>query len=201
MKKKIILTDADGVLLNWLARFDEYMASIGYKLKPGTDNHYSMTYRYDITDDEAYSLIKEYNKSPFIAELSPYADAQEYIAKLVEHGFKFVCITSLSSDPKAYEYRKQNLTNLFGDVFQELICLESGSAKEHVLKLWTDSDFFWIEDHIKNAEAGHALGLKSILVQQGHNGHYATDQFHVVGPDHPWKEIYHLVCKDYDLIP
>lgn len=199
MKKKIILTDADGVLVNWLAKFDQFMADSGYKMIPGTEGYYSMTNRYGITEDKAYELIKSYNCGPFMAELSPFADAQEYIPKLADHGFKFVCITSISSHPDAQKYRSQNLKDLFGDIFLEVVCLETGAAKDHVLKLWEGSEFFWIEDHIKNAEVGHSMGLKSILVQQNHNAHYDTDHFTIVGPEEPWKEIYELVCEEYNL--
>ena len=196
-QKKIILTDADGVLVNWSNGFDKFMSNLGHELIPGTDHHYSMSARYDITDAQAYELINEYNRSPCIASLGPYEDSVEYVKKLADDGFKFVCITSLSSDSSAAKYRKKNLEELFGDIFIELICLETGSSKKSALFPWKDSNFFWIEDHIKNAEAGYQLGLKSILIQQGHNGHYDTDHFPIVGPENPWKEIYSMVRKDY----
>lgn len=199
MKEKIILTDADGVLVNWLARFDQFMEESGYKLIPGTENFYSMTNRYGITDIEAYDLIKAYNRGHFLTELTAYADSLEYIPKLADHGFRFVVITSISSHPDAIKYRTQNLKNLFGDIFIEIICLETASPKDHILKLWEGSEFFWIEDHIGNAEVGHILGLKSLLIQQKHNSHYETEHFKIVGPNEPWKEIYHLICEDYNL--
>lgn len=199
MKKKIILTDADGVLVYWFGGFEKFMESKGHKLIPGTDHHYSMSARYDINDDEAHDLINEFNESPFIATLDPYEDAVEYVRKLADAGFKFVCITSLSSNPTAAKYRKENLEKLFGDMFIELICLSTGSSKRNALIPWEGSDFFWIEDHIKNAEAGHQMGLKTVLIQQEHNEHYETDHFAIVGPKNPWKDIYNMVCEDYNL--
>lgn len=200
MKEKIILTDADGVLLNWLTRFDQFMAEKGYVLIPGTEALYTMSQRYDIKSEDATALIKDYNKSRYISDLDAYKDSVEYIAKLVEHGFKFVVITSISSHPDASVYRTNNLKNLFGDIFTDIICLETGGPKDHVLKHWEGSGLFWIEDHIKNAEVGYDLGLKSVLVQQDHNAHYETDHFHIVGPETPWKEIYNIISKDYSLI-
>jgi hypothetical protein len=199
VKKKIILTDADGVLVFWFAGFEKFMNDKGYNQVTGTEHHYAMSTRYNISDEEAHFFIKEYNESPYIADLDAYADSQEYVAKLVAHGFKFVVITSLSSNPDAARYRKENLIKLFGDNFLEIMCLKMGSAKDKALKPWEGSGFFWIEDHIKNAEDGHSLGLKSILVQQDHNGHYDTDHFSIVGPEQPWKEIYELVSKEYNL--
>lgn len=197
--KKIILTDADGVLVLWVAGFEKFMASKGYQVIPDTEHHYFMDKRYPITDDQARELIREYNQSPFMADLPPYLDAVEYIGKLVEHGFKFVCITSLSNHPDSIKYRKTNLEALYGPNFLEIICLDMGTPKGAALLPWKDSGLFWIEDHIKNAEAGHDLGLKTILIQQDHNSHYSTEKFNVVGPLNPWQEIYHLICKEYNL--
>lgn len=199
MKPKIILTDADGVLFWWFGGFKKLMADKGYEMIAGTDHHYSMSSRYDINDDQAYQLINEYNESPYIAKLEPYADSVEYVRKLADYGFKFVCITSLSSNPIAAKYRKENLEKVFGDMFVELICLHTGSTKTNALFPWKESDLFWIEDHIKNAEAGHQMGLRSVLIQQDHNGHYETEHFAIVGPENPWKEIYEMVCKEYNL--
>jgi FMN phosphatase YigB (HAD superfamily) len=197
--KKIILTDADGVLVTWLAGFESFMESQGHRLIPNTEHHYGMEERYGITSEQAYELIRLYNESPFIADLPAHADAVEYIGKLVNHGFKFVCITSISSHPNAAKYRRVNLEKLFGPHFLEIICLNMGSPKKAALMPWEGSGYFWIEDHIKNAEQGHELGLKTILVQQDHNAHYSTEKFNIVGPESPWQEIYHLVCKEYNL--
>ncbi|HEY6436757.1 MAG TPA: hypothetical protein VIY47_09205 [Ignavibacteriaceae bacterium] len=197
--KKIILTDADGVLVTWLAEFQKFMASKGYELIPDTEHHYSMEDRYHITTDQSRDLIREYNESAYMAYLPSYKDSAEYIGKLVNHGFRFICITSISSNPISKIYRRANLENLFGEIFDDVICLEMGSKKGPALLPWEGTGFFWIEDHIKNAEAGYQLGLRSILVQQDHNQHYDTEHFPIVGPENPWREIYRLVCKEYNL--
>lgn len=197
--KKIILTDADGVLLCWFEGFDKFMLSKGYKLQPNTDHHYSMSPRYNITEDESHNLIREYNESPFISDLPPYLDSVKYIEKLADHGFKFVVISSLSSHPDSAKYRRQNLEGIFGNIFLEVMCIEMGARKGAALKSWEGSGFFWIEDHIENSEIGHRMGLRSILVGQDHNQHYDTAHFPIVGPEEPWKEIYEIICKEYNL--
>jgi len=196
---KIILTDADGVLVTWLAGFEEFMTAKGYKVLPNTEHMYSMAERYNIAYDESRELVKEFNESPYIAYLPPYLDSTEYIPKLINHGFKFICISSLSSNPDAAQYRRENLENLYGEHFLEIMCLDMGAYKKSALRSWEGTGFFWIEDHIKNAEAGHHLGLRTILVQHEHNQHYDTEEFPIVGPENPWKQIYELVCKEYNL--
>lgn len=199
MKPKVILTDADGVLVSWLSGFQSFMSEKGHTAIPDTDHLYSMTERYSLDYSTVRQLIREYNESPFIADLSAHEDSVEYIGKLVNHGFKFICITSISSHSDAYKYRKENLVKLFGDHFLELFCLEIGSSKAATLSPWANSGLFWIEDHINNAEDGHELGLTTVLVMQDHNNHYETDLFSVVGPEEPWKAIYELVCTEYNL--
>lgn len=196
---KVILTDADGVLVTWLDGFEKFMDNKGYRVTPNTEHQYAMADRYSITVSRSFDLVREYNESSFIAQLPPFLDSIEYIPKLVEHGFKFICVSSLSSNPQAGLYRKKNLENLFGDNFLDVICLEMGSFKGPALEQWKDSGLFWIEDHIKNAEAGHSLGLKTVLIQHDHNQHYETEDFPIVGPTDPWKEIYELICKEYNL--
>jgi FMN phosphatase YigB (HAD superfamily) len=196
---KIILTDADGVLVTWLDGFETFMFNRGYKVKPDTEHMYSMAKRYGITETESRELVRQFNESSYIESLPPYLDSVEYIPKLIDHGFKFICISSLSSDSYALEYRRKNLENLYGDNFLDIICLEMGAHKRSALTDWEGSGLFWIEDHIKNAEAGHELGLKSVLVQHEHNEHYDTEEFPIVGPEHPWRQIYELVCKEYNL--
>ncbi|HEY6434967.1 MAG TPA: hypothetical protein VIY47_00120 [Ignavibacteriaceae bacterium] len=197
--KKIILTDCDGCLVAWVTGFEKFMADKGYELIPDTDHHYSMTERYSIDVEEATKLIREFNESPYMIDLPPHKDSVEYIGKLVDHGFKFVCITSISSHPDSAKYRRENLENLYGPHFLEILCLDMGTHKKPALISWEGSGLFWIEDHIKNAEAGHSLGLKTVLIQQEHNQHYETEHFPIVGPDEPWREIYELICKEYNL--
>ncbi|HEY6436103.1 MAG TPA: hypothetical protein VIY47_05910 [Ignavibacteriaceae bacterium] len=198
-KEKIILTDADGVLVTWLDGFGKFMESKGYEAIPNSGHNYSIKDRYYVTDEEGFQLIREFNESPFLADLPPYEDSIEYVSKLVDHGFKFICITSISSHPDAIRYRTENLENLYGPHFLEVHCLDVGAHKRPALMPWEGSGLFWIEDHIKNAEAGHSLGLKTVFIRQEHNQHYETEEFPIVGPEDPWRQIYELVCEEYNL--
>ncbi|HEY6438086.1 MAG TPA: hypothetical protein VIY47_15960 [Ignavibacteriaceae bacterium] len=200
MKEKIILTDADGVLVTWLDGFGKFMENKGYEAIPNSEHHYSLKDRFHVSDEEGVKLIREFNESPYLEDLPPYKDSVEYVTKLVDHGFKFICITSISLHPDAAKYRKKNLENLYGPHFLEVFCLDIGAKKDPALLPWKGSEFFWIEDHIKNAEAGHSLGLKTVFIRQAHNQHYDTEMFPIVGPEDPWKQIYELVCREYNLI-
>lgn len=200
--KRLILTDVDGVLLDWLAGFDRFMSSVGYPAI--VDEHmYALARRHNIDQLEVYRLAKEFNTSEAIGNLQPLNGAVEYVRKLREHGFDFIAITSLSDHSDSYNYRMRNLKELFGDAIQELVCLDTGASKLEILKRWEGSGLFWLEDHVKNALDGAELGLKSVLVSATHNGNLGPTieemLYARVSKEEPWKDIYNLVGEYYEL--
>ncbi len=195
--EKIILTDCDGVLLRWNEGFETFAAQKGHPRIPGTETEYSMALRHGITMKQALDYIKEYNESDAVAYLEPFADSVEYVGKLADMGFRFIAVTSLSDHPDAKIHRTNNLRDIYGDVFDEVVCLSMGASKANVLMRWADTGYYWIEDHMRQAEAGHEAGLRTVLINHPYNNHYKTDLFPVVSYDTPWKEIYKLVCNTY----
>lgn len=196
---KVILTDADGVLVKWEAGFELFMVEKGYPRVANTKKEYSISIRHGITNKQAMEFVKEFNESEDIATLFPFADSVHYVKKLADLGFRFIVVTSISSHPDAKKYRTENLVNLFGDVFDEIHCIEQGASKANILTTWADTGYFWIEDHMRQAEAGHEIGLKTILIQHPYNEHYKTDLFPTVSFEKPWEEIFSIVCKEYNI--
>ena len=196
MTEKIILTDADGCLLNWNAAFNQFMIDKGYEIVSGEEENYSVRERFGLGADVKMNFIKEFNHSDRIAELPPHADAVEYVGKLNAEGYKFVVVTSLSQKPSAYDYRTHNLRKHFGDAIIGLHCLRIGVHKGEKLKEWKDTNMFWIEDHVSNAVAGAELGLRSIVIDHVYNTRYDL-QDHLLyartSQDEPWSDIYELV--------
>lgn len=195
-KEKIILTDADGCLFNWNNTFNDFMVKRGYDIVPGEEENYSVEERFDLPSDIKMDFIKEFNHSDRISELPPYADAKEYVDKLNQEGYKFVCITSLSEKPSAYEHRYQNLMDVFGDAIVGLHCLRIGVHKGEKLKNWQDTDLFWIEDHVANAVAGARLGLRAIVIDHPYNTKYTEGDsllYARTSEETPWADIYEIV--------
>ena len=198
-RDKIILTDCDGVLCNWNKGFNEFMDERGMPQLPNTDNEYSLALMHGISVKKAGALIREFNEGPWIADLESFADSIKYVQWLADLGFRFIVVTSISDAPSAKYYRDFNLFKLFGNVFDEINCIEMGASKAHILKRWEGTGYFWIEDHMRQAEAGHEAGLKTVLISHPYNSHYTTDLFPTVSYTSPWKEIYNMVCKDYNV--
>ena len=192
MKNKIILTDSDGVLTDWEYAFDIWMLQHGFNKQNGAEFKYDMGTRYGIDKEQSKKLIRIFNESAAIGFLPPLRDAMYYVKKLVEeHGFRFHVITSLSNDANAQELRKMNLRKLFGKVaFEKFVFLDTGADKDQALEPYRDTGYHWIEDKKINCEVGHAMGLKSILMEHGHSLDYNHPNIPVVKN---WREIYDII--------
>jgi FMN phosphatase YigB (HAD superfamily) len=193
MKNKIILTDADGVLLDWEWAFAVWMEEHGFAKQEGHQFEYDIGVRYGIGHEQGKKLIKMFNESAAIGFLPPLRDAMYYVKRLhEEHGYVFHCITSLSTDVNAKKLREMNLQKLFGKTaFDRVVCLATGADKNSALEEYANSELWWIEDKPENADVGFNMGLKSILVEHGHNMHH-TCPYPVVKN---WKEIYHIITS------
>ena len=192
--KKLILTDADGVLCDWEWAFNVWMQEHGFEEIPGSKLNYDMSVRYGIPKEQIKKLIRLFNESAAIGFLPPLRDAMFYVKRLhEEQGYVFHCITSLSSDPAAGKLREMNLNKLFGDTAFELVtCLPTGADKKEALSKYKGSGCYWVEDLPKNAETGIELGLRSILMEHGHNMHYFHQDIPLVKN---WKELYELITR------
>ena len=187
----MILTDVDGVLLNWEYAFDCWMIEQGFKKQEGEEFVYGMNVRYGIEKSQAKKLIKTFNESAVMAFLPPLRDAVEYVTKLADEGFTFHAITSMSTQYHAKKLRRQNLDKLFGEgVFTELTCLGTGADKDEALSKYKDSGMWWIEDKVENAEAGAKAGLKPIVIEHEHNKEHEEDGIEYA---YDWEEILTII--------
>ena len=193
-KEKIILTDCDGVCLDWEEGFSVWAEHHGHSKVDGYQFKYSIGDRYGMTWEAGSKLVKVFNESAAIGFLPPLRDSQYFIRRLSEqHGYKFIAITSLSLDPYAKELRERNLNKLFGDAFIEVHCLDTGADKDEILTELASKykGNYWIEDKPTNLKVGIELGLRGILLEHGHNMTYKTPGYIAKN----WQEIYNLVTN------
>jgi FMN phosphatase YigB (HAD superfamily) len=186
---KTILTDADGVLLDWVYSFRGWMSRHGYEMV--NTETYSMEEAYGISRVEIKRLCCMFNESATIRKIPPLRDAIKYVRKLhEEHGYVFHVISSLSKDEYAQHLRIKNLTELFGPtIFESYEFLDTGADKDEALAKYRDTDCIWIEDKQENADLGHRLGLDALLMDHPFNKDYK-------GPAHVvrnWKEVYEYI--------
>lgn len=171
MKKKI-LTDCDGVLLDWEQKVHEWMVYQGYE-RVNTEDHYFVHIMYGMERAGMRRLIQQFNESAWIGYLEPLRDSVKVIRELYEMGYEFEVITSLSTDPYAKKLREQNLERYFGNAISNVICLETGADKDDILKTY-DPGYIWVEDKPENAIAGADAGHHSFLIEHHYN-HYMSD--------------------------
>jgi hypothetical protein len=187
--EKIILTDCDGVLLALEGAFHQWMESKGFIIKE--EAIYDISKTFGIPKSLGNKLVKEFNESAWMGFLPAFKDARSGVAKLVEHGWQFIVITSLSLDSKAQMLRVSNLKNIFGkNVFIEVICLDTGADKDEELVKFKDSGLWWIEDKPKNAEVGLKYGLKPIIIEHEHNKEHEEDGIEYA---YDWEEILTII--------
>lgn len=190
MKK--ILTDCDGVLLDWESSFHTWMVSKGYSKV--VHDTYNLAVAYDLPADSKHDIVREFNDSAWMCCLPVLRDARSGVAQLFDAGYEFDVITSLSLDPYARSLRKQNLDDHFGiDPWAELICLDTGADKDDALAHYKDSGFWWIEDKPENCDAGLRAGLRPILIDHLHNRWYNNPDVIRVND---WAELVGVVLND-----
>ena len=192
MKENIILVDCDGVLCDWGYAFTHWMTHTK-KFKTVDDSEYNVGTRFGLSYDEGKKLVREFNDSAAIAFLPPLRDSVYYMKRLnMFHGYKFICITSLSTNKYAQRIRTQNLEMLFGkELFEDFIYLGCGADKDEELEKFKDTGCFWIEDKPKNCDAGAKVGLEPILVGHDHNADCTTyPRFN------KWKYIYKYIVGE-----
>ena len=197
LNEKVILTDVDGVLLDWLYAFSCWMERHNYQIVPGMEDQYDMNLRYGLEKNDKDRLVRMFNESAVIRKLPPLRDAIKYVRKLHEdHGYVFRVISSLSEDTYAGHLRTKNLIEMFGPtVFESYVYLDTGADKDDALEQYRDSGCFWIEDKPENAILGHNLGLQSIILSHKFNDTVKVNEIGIPRCNN-WKEIYNIIIGE-----
>ena len=105
-------------------------------------------------------------------------------------------ITSQSTDKIANQARKDNLKDVFGDVFEDFTFLDTGGGKIDALKTLVPGTW-WIEDKPKNAFDGAVLGLASILLDLQHNSSYTINKQINFQREKNWEHIYDIIKEKH----
>jgi uncharacterized HAD superfamily protein len=199
---RIILTDVDGVLLEWEHHFTKWMLQRTlfdergaryhpHRLLPDKENTYEMAERFGVTKTEIRKHIREFNRSAWMGTQRPMLESQTWVKLLAAEGWTFIPITSQTSDIPAQQLRKRRLGELFGEhVFINYHILGTGADKDSALAEFHNTGLYWVEDKPNNAVAGLKYGLKPILIDHPYNRDF----------DHPdvirvsnWKEIHQIL--------
>jgi hypothetical protein len=191
--KKLIITDVDGVLLDWSSEFDRWMLGLGHVRPDGSPTSYALSDHWNLPEWVINHLVKEFNESSYTAFIKPYGEAGHYVKRLADRGFRFATVTSFGGNSASRALRRFNLENIFGDVFDEHNIIELHGDKTPILKKWEGTEYWWLEDNINNAKKGLDLGLRPILMRHDHNLEYQDDDMLVANN---WLEIYRIITGE-----
>lgn len=191
---RIILTDVDGVLLDWENHFDKWMHVRGYRQVPDAEKIYSMNKRYDISKEEKEEAIREFNSSAWMSTQEPMPQSQTWVKLLHAEGWTFIPITSQTMDIPAQELRKRRLKELFGGtVFENFFILDTGADKDSALAEFHGTGLWWIEDKISNAILGLEYGLRPLIYTHLYNQEFEHPEIRRVNN---WKEVRSVITSD-----
>jgi uncharacterized HAD superfamily protein len=199
---RIILTDVDGVLLEWEHHFTKWMLQRTlfdergaryhpHRLLPDKENTYEMAERFGVTKTEIRKHIREFNRSAWMGTQRPMLESQTWVKLLAAEGWTLIPITSQTSDMPAQQLRKRRLGELFGDhVFINYHILGTGADKDSALAEFHNTGLYWVEDKPNNAVAGLKYGLKPILIDHPYNRDFEHPEIIRVSN---WKQIHEIV--------
>jgi len=204
LASRIILTDVDGVLLEWEHHFTKWLQLRSYFDKNGNRNYpyklldakhddYDMSKRFGISKETISQEIREFNRSAWMGTQRPMLESQTWVKLLHAEGWTFVPITSQTSDIPGQALRKKRLGELFGEhVFSNYHILGTGADKDSALANFHDTGLYWVEDKPKNALAGLSYGLKPILIDHPYNRDFNHPDIIRVNN---WKQIHEILSK------
>ena len=190
---RIILTDVDGVLLEWEYHFTKWMVTHGHKLKENFKSEYDMQKRFADHNIDIKTKIREFNKSAWMGTQPPMPESQTWVKLLHAEGWTFIPISSQTSDIPAQELRKRRLEELFGEnTFYNFHILETGSDKDSALAEFHGTGLWWVEDKWTNALAGLKFGLKVLFIDHPYNRKYKHPKIRRVKN---WEHIHNILSK------
>ena len=199
---RIILTDVDGVLLEWERHFTKWMLQRTlfdergaryhpHRLLPDKQNTYEMAERFGVTKEQIRKEIREFNRSAWMGTQRPMLESQTWVKLLAAEGWTFIPITSQTSDIPAQQLRKKRMGELFGaHIFTNYHILGTGADKDGALAEFHDTGLYWVEDKPHNALAGLKYGLKPILIDHPYNRDFEHPDITRVNN---WQDIHKIV--------
>lgn len=139
-RKPMIVFDADHVLLDWYLGILKFLKDNGVCIKH-LEQHLGKT-NFVPLEEMTKSTCKETNQkfindfadSGYLAKLEVFEkDAIKILAELHKE-YDFAVVTCIGETDELIQQRKSNLINLYGDVFEDIICIDFGKSKEEPLR-------------------------------------------------------------------
>lgn len=206
MTKPVIVTDVDSVLLDWIKGFSNFLKSKGIDTEHlnsyiGTTKFLDVSFMTGINCEKTNKiLLQEFSKSNFIKELESFQhDSKKHIQELHKE-VDFIALSCLSKDPFMQNKRRENLQNVYGNVFKKVFCIDFGESKEHkLLKINNRENIIcFVDDRLKHIKESINAGIPAILFSRNVEEHLfcPNESFRT---KHCWGEIKESVLLELEL--
>lgn len=172
--KKIITTDVDFVLLDWVGGLTPFFEEKGLNTDH-LEQYFGSTYYPTLQElffieDEKHciELMKEFNASPHIAHLPIFQqDSVDTFKELVKEGFEIHAVTCVGDEDKTHKMRTRNLMEHYGDVFSydRVHALPVRTSKEPYLKAIQNHGniIMFIDDRENHLQEAKNLNINPVL--------------------------------------
>ena len=176
MHKPLLLLDVDGVLLDWLSGFEQYLLQQAPELHrdfSGLHDAENLEQLLGMSTTQMDNWIHKFHHDPEFEYLQPLPGAQAALRTL-QPWVRMVCITASGRSPDSVRMRKANLLSVFGDVFDQVWCTNGSVEKPKYLHMYPPG--YWVEDTLNNAIMGVKAGHEAFLMDAIYNKHVHDDQ-------------------------
>lgn len=190
---KIILTDIDGVILDFAKTFAEFILDV--KGETIITEDYFKQKRERAYEDHQ-KIVAEYTVSDHFKNLEAKPCALEVLNDLRKEGWRFIAITACDTEhpeqcvKTAYNNRMENLEKYFPDVFEDMHFSPWSTGKGEILKRYAPT--WWIDDRADHAHDGHEAGHKAIIMR-GEDPHVEANNHANLPIVDTWHEIKALI--------
>lgn len=193
---KIILTDIDGVILDFGQTFLKFLEEV--KGEVTTVEDYFRGKR-EIPLEEHQRIVAEYTHSDYFRHLNPKLCALDVLNGLRKEGWRFIAVTACDTEhpdqciKTAYNNRMENLERHFPDVFEDMHFSPWSTGKKEILSRYQPT--WWIDDRADHAHDGHDAGHKAIIMR-GEDTHIDANNHANLPIVETWHEIKALIDAD-----
>lgn len=170
-----IITDIDGVLLDWNNGFDVWLKNVKH-IKGKHDcapTTYGMQDKYNLTDKQILTLINEFNSTEDFGHLQGIRDAVDVVPNIISDEqfdwFWISCFLPVNgSNQLVRERRNRNIYTSFNRYIPG-ICLELRESKINSLMTFDANNSIFVEDSLHHAQDSAECGFKTFLIDYPYN--------------------------------
>jgi len=172
-----IIVDVDDTLLRWIDGFTNHLRiEHDLVLDPRNINEWELSHWTGMSQEETYNAVQDFNRTDrTFANLKPLDDSQDIINNLHLANNKLTVITCCGNSCLTRLRRHYNLNKVYGNIFNDIICIDTTQDKKEYLNKLYEPNSYIIEDNYKHAKDAIAIGYNAIVLKKTYNAAYWAD--------------------------